>query len=146
MLAGHHSQMLKLLERVNPGSFRDDWGSLTGTPQQNVGPFFFFEKKLGSSGFQIWGPLFQPKSNLLKLSIFLVFNNPRPWQVCKKQTRARKRYFRRPTKNGQNDGASLLCSKVPPKFRGLCGTIAVESNTKQLHLQSLGLKKMGGGH
>lgn len=118
-------------------------GVLTGTPlptkcRSNV----FFLKKSWEVGFQTWGPLFQPKSNLLKLSIFLVFNNPALGGVPQKQRERGKGIFRRPTKNDQN--AALLCSKLPPSFRGLCGTIAVESNTKQLHLQSLGLKKMGG--
>ena len=116
-------------------------GVLTIHPNKMSVQCVFLKQNLGS-GCQTWGPLFQPKSNLLKLFIFLVFNNPALGGVPQKQRERGKGIFRRPTQNDQN--AALLCSKLPPSFRGLCGTIAVESNTKQLHLQSLGLKKMGG--
>ena len=94
-------------------------GGANHTPKQNVGPMcFFFEKNLGS-GCQTWGPLFQPKSNLLKLSIFLVFNNPALGGVPQKQRERGKGIFRRPTKNDQN--AALYAPNCLPVFEAYAG-------------------------
>ena len=113
--------MLKLLERVNPGSFRDDWGSLTVHPNKMSVQCVFFEK-LGIRWFSDLGTFVSAKIQLVETFHLSCFQQSPPLAGSLKNKRERgKGIFGVPQKMAKAMGRLSYAPKCLPNFEAYAG-------------------------